>query len=87
MNIVRNAVVLSVGFGLGVAYALVGSVAPGVAERPAEAQRAETSNAVSAATWTHGPWPFTVGQGELRCIGPAGDPGVFFATAAGEMYG
>ena len=86
MNILHAAVVLSVGFGLGVAYALVGGVAPDVTDRPAEAQRAEMSSAVSAATWTDGPWPFTVGQGTLRCIGPAGDPGVFFATDAGETF-
>ena len=33
-----------------------------------------------------GPWPFTVEDGELVCIGPVDDPGVFLVTARGEMF-
>ena len=44
------------------------------------------SSAVSAATWTDGPWPFTVERGELTCIGPADHPGVFIVTDRGEMF-
>ena len=41
---------------------------------------------VSAATWTDGPWPFTIERGELTCIGPADDPGVFVVTEQGDMF-
>ena len=44
------------------------------------------SSAVSAETWTDGPWPFTIERGELTCIGPADDPSVFVVTEKGEMY-
>ena len=82
----RDAVALSIGFGLGVSYSLVGGSAPDVAELRAEEQSAEISSAVSAATWTDGPWPFTVDRGELTCVGPDDDPGVFFVTDNGEMF-
>ena len=85
-SIARDAVALSVGFGLGVSYALVGGLAPDLADLPVEKKLAEISSTVSAATWTDGPWPFTVERGELTCIGPADDPGVFFVTAAGDLY-
>ena len=82
----RDAVALSVGFGLGVSYALVGGSAPDFEDLPAEEQGAEISSTVSAATWTDGPWPFTVEGGELTCIGSVDDPGVFLVTAGGEMF-
>ena len=43
-------------------------------------------SAVSSTTWTDGPWPFTIEDGELTCIGPADGPGVFLVTDKGEMF-
>ena len=63
-----------------------GDCAPDLAEPPAEEPRTQISGTVSAATWTDGPWPFTVDRGELTCIGPADDPGVFLVTDKGEMF-
>ena len=85
-NIARDVLAVSVGFGLGISYSLVGGIAPDVADLPAEERRSDQSSAVSAATWTDGPWPFTVEDGELTCIGPVDDPGVFLVTARGEMF-
>ena len=86
-SIVRDALkVVSVGFGLGVWWLLAAGCAPDLAEPLAEEQRTENSSTVSAATWTDVPWPFTVDRGELRCIGPVDDPGVFLVTDQGEMY-
>ena len=83
----RDVLAASVGFGLGVSYSLVGGFAPDLTNLPAEEQRTENSSSVSAATWTDGPWPFSVDRGELRCIvGPAEDPGVFLVTDQGEMF-
>ena len=82
----RDVLAASVGFGLGVSYSLVGGSAPDLTNLPAEEQRTENSSSVSAATWTDGPWPFTVEGGELTCIGPADDPGVFLVTDTGEMF-
>ena len=85
-SIARDVLAVSVGFGLGISYSLVGGIAPDFADLPAEEQRSEQSSTVSAATWTDGPWPFTIEGGELTCIGPADDPGVFLVTARGEMF-
>ena len=85
-SIVGAVLEVSVGFGLGVLCSLVGGCAPDLAELPAEEPRTEISSTVSAATWTDGPWPFTVDRGELTCIGLADDRGVFLVTDAGEMF-
>ena len=86
-SIVRDVLKVSVGFGLGVSCSLVvGGCPPDLAEPPAEEPRTEISSTVSAATWTDGPWPFTVDHGELTCIGPADDPGVFLVTDQGDMF-
>ncbi|MCY4599136.1 MAG: hypothetical protein OXF27_04375 [Acidobacteria bacterium] len=85
-TIVQDILALSVGFGVGVLYSQMDGTAPDPAAAPAEEQRAVISNAVSAATWTDGPWRFTVEGGELTCIGPDNDPGVFFVTTNGEMF-
>ena len=85
-SIARDVLAASVGFGLGVLYSLVGGFAPDLTNLPAEEQRTENSSTVSAATWTDGPWPFTIEDGELTCIGPADDPGVFLVTDTGEMF-
>ena len=82
----RDVVALSVGFGLGVSYSQVGGLAPDLANLFAEEQDAENSSTVRSATWTDGPWPITVDRGELTCIGPDDDPGVFLVTAEGEMF-
>ena len=82
----RDVLAASVGFGLGVSYSLVGGSAPDLTNLPAEEQRTENSSTASAATWTDGPWPFSVDRGELRCIGPADDPGVFLVTDQREMF-
>ena len=49
-------------------------------------QRTEQSSTVSAAAWTDGPWPFTIDRGELTCIGPEDDPGVFIVTHQDEIF-
>lgn len=72
--------------GLILCLPLAGCSSPEVVTPPADERPTERSNAVSAATWTDGPWPFTIEQGELTCIGPADDPGVFILTDKGEMY-
>ena len=85
-TVVRDVLALSVGFGLGVLYSQMGGTAPDPAAPPAEEQRAVISSTVSAAAWTDGPWPFTVEGGELTCIGPDDDPGVFLVTDDGDMF-
>ena len=85
-RIARAVLAVSVGFGLGISYSLIGGIAPDFADLPAEERRSEQSSTVSAATWTDGPWPFTVEDGELACIGPVDDPGVFLVTDKGEMF-
>ena len=85
-SIVRAELEVSVGFGLGVSCSLAGGCAPDLAGLPAKEPRTEISSTVSAATWTDGPWPFTVDRGELTCIGPDDDPGVFLVTDSGEMF-
>ena len=85
-SIARDVLAVSVGFGLGISYSLVGGIAPDFADLPAEERRSEQSSRVSAATWTDGPWPFTVEDGELVCIEPVDDPGVFLVTDKGEMF-
>ena len=85
-SILRYALAVFVGLGLGLSWSMAGDRTSAPSAAASADRHTETSNAVSAATWTDGPWPFTVGEGELRCIGAAGDPGVFFVTAAGEMF-
>ena len=82
----RDVVAVSVGLGLGVSWPLVGACAPDLAESAAEEQRREISSTVRIATWTDGPWPFTVDRGELTCMGPAAGPGVFLVTDRGDTY-
>ena len=77
---------VSVGFGLGFLYSLPCGVETDPVDRPADTQRTEQSSTVSAATWTDGPWPFTIDRGELTCIGPVDDPSVFLVTDRGEMF-
>ena len=72
--------------GLGLCLLLAGCSSSDGAEQTADEPRTERSSAVSAATWTDGPWPFTIESGELICIGPEDDPGVFVVTENGEMY-
>ena len=83
MRNVREAVV---GFWLVTCSTLAGCVAADVAELPENEPHEQSSSTVSAATWTDGPWPFTIESGELTCIGPEDDPGVFVMTDQGEMY-
>ena len=78
--------VRSVAVGLGLWIPLAGCVSPVVEDQTINEPRIEISSAVSAATWTDGPWPFTVERGELTCIGPADDPGVFIVTDKYNMY-
>ena len=85
-SIARDVLAVSVGFGLGISYSLVGGIAPDVADLPAEERRSDQSSTVSAAIWTDGPWPFTVEDGELVCIGPVDDPGVFLVTDQREIF-
>jgi hypothetical protein len=82
-RIVRAVGAASIALGLGTLAAC--SEADPV-ELPAGGQGAEISSTVTAATWTDGPWPFTIEKGELTCIGPEDDPGVFIVTDAGEMF-
>ena len=72
--------------GLGLCLPLAGCSSPDVTEPTADESPPLDSSAVSAATWTDGPWPFTIENGELTCIGPADTPGVFIVTEDGEMY-
>ena len=85
-SIARDVLAVSVGFGLGISYSLVGGIAPDFADLPAEERRSDQSSTVSAATWTDGPWPFTIEDGELVCIEAVDDPGVFLVTVRGEMF-
>ena len=85
-SIGRNVLALCVGFGLGVSCSPGGGSVAERAELPADGQRAEPSATVSATTWIDGPWPFTIERGELACIGPADDPGVFVVTDQGDMF-
>ena len=85
-SIARDLLAVSVGFGLGIAYSLVGGFVADEVDLPADGQRTEQSSTVSAATWTDGPWPFTVEDGELTCIGPAEDPGVFIVADNGDVF-
>lgn len=80
----RDARALAVGLGL--CLPLAGCSSPEVVDQTANEPRTERSSSVSAATWTDGPWPFTIDRGELTCIGPADDPGVFIVTDTGEMF-
>ena len=72
--------------GLGLCLLLAGCSSSDGAEQTADERPTERSSTVSAATWTDGPWPFTIERGELACIGPADDPGVFVVTDQGDMY-
>lgn len=85
-RIVRDVFLLSVGFALGVSYALVGGSTPEHEGLSFEKPRTENSSTVSAATWTVAPWPFTIERGELTCFGPADDPGVFIVTDTGDTF-
>ena len=80
--ITRNARALAVGLGLCLPP---GCSSPDVVEPAAYEPRTERSSTVSAAMWTDGLWPFTIESGELTCIGPAEDPGVFIA-AKGDVF-
>ena len=72
--------------GLGLCLLLAGCSAWDAGEQTTDEPRTERSRIVSAATWTDGPWPLTIEKGELTCIGPADDPGVFVVTDQGEMF-
>ena len=72
--------------GLGLCFPLVGCASPNVEDRTANEPSTETSNIVSAATWTDGPWPFTIDGGELICIASVDDPGVFIMTKSGDVF-
>ena len=80
----RNVRALAVGLGL--CLPLADCASPDVVDRTADERPTAKSSAVSAATWNDGPWPFTIERGELTCIGPVDDPGVFIATDQGDMY-
>ena len=85
-RIARDVLAVCVGFGLGIWYSLAGGFVAHDVDPPADPQRTERSSTVSAATWTDGPWPFTIEGGELTCIGPAEDPGVFIVADNGDMF-
>ena len=72
--------------GLGLCLLPAGCSSPDAVGQAVDAPRTNRSSTVSAATWTDGPWPFTIESGELTCIGPADDPGVFVVTDQGDMY-
>ena len=78
--------VRAVAVGLGLCLPLIGCSPADVATSAADERRTDRSSAVSAATWTDGPWPFTVERGELMCIGPADEPGVFIVIGTNEMF-
>ena len=80
----RNVRAMAVGLGL--CLPLAGCSPADVATPPADESPTPRSSAVSAATWTDGQWPFTIERGELTCIGPADDPGVFIVTEKGQMF-
>ena len=80
----RNVRTLAVG--LGSCLPLIGCYSSDTVDHAADERRTERSSAVSAASWTDGPWPFTIERGELTCIGPADDPGVFIVTETGQMF-
>ena len=85
-SIARDVLAVSVGFGLGILSSQVGGFVADDVDLPADRQRTEQSHTVSAATWTDGPWPFTIEGGELTCIGPADDPGVFIVADNGDLF-
>ncbi len=85
-RIARDVLAVCVGFGLGIWYSTVGGFVVENAYEPADGQRTERSNMVSAATWTDGQWPFTIESGELTCVGPADDPGVLIVAGDGDMF-
>ena len=78
--------VRALAIGLGLCLTLAGCASPNVEDRTANEPSTETSNIVSAATWTDGPWPFTIEGGELICIASADDLGVFIVTESGETF-
>ena len=59
-RIARDVLAVSVGFGLGISYSLVGGIAPDFADLPAEGRRSDQSSTVSAATWSTIPGVFLV---------------------------
>ena len=65
---------------------LAGCGSPDVVTPTADNSLTQRSRVVSAAAWTDGPWPFTIEKGELTCIGPADDPGVFIVTDKGDVF-
>ena len=85
-SIARDVLAVSVGFGLGILYSLVGGFVADDVDPPADTQRTGRSSTVSAATWTDGPWPFTIEGGELTCIESVDDPGVFLVTVTGDVF-
>ena len=85
-SIARDVLAVCVGFGLGILSSQVGGFVADDVDLPADRQRTERSSTASAATWTDGPWPFTIEGGELRCIGPADDPGVFIVADNGDVF-
>ncbi len=72
--------------GLGLCLTLAGCASPIVEDQTVNEPRIEISSVVSAATWTDGPWPFTIEGGELICIASADEPGVFVVTDKGETF-
>ncbi len=80
----RNVRALAVGLAL--CLPLIGCSPTDVVTPTADELQTPQSSAVSAATWTDGAWPFTVERGELICIGPADDRGVFIVTDTGDMF-
>ena len=80
----RNARALAAGLAL--CLPLADCASPDVVDPTADERRTERSSTVSAATWTDGPWPFTIERGELTCIGPVDDRGVFIVTDTGAMF-
>ena len=78
---VRAAVV-----GVGFCLQLTGCSSPDSVDKTADEPRVGRSSAVSVATWTDGPWPFTIERGELKCIDAPDGPGVFILTDHGDMF-
>ncbi len=78
---VRAAVV-----GVGFCLQLTSCSSPDGAEKFGDEPRAGRSSTVSAATWTDGPWPFTIERGELKCIDAPDGPGVFILTGNGNRF-